>query len=225
MRFRFLAFLTMLILLAVPAWGAVGDADYQPITPNAYTEDLKNEGYSNGQMPAIRMIEVGGCLLERDAAYTLSLMLEAAAADGINLVAHECYRSFKTQAAAYERRCPVEEEDIIRTDPVTGEETVVGVRKSRSCSGPPLAVAGRSNHGWGRAVDFGNGRRVLACGDEQVRWLQENAGRFGWVHPSWAECGRATREPWHWEWGGVTEALPMSLPPLRSFAGSDTRVR
>lgn len=220
----FLVFM-LVAALAIPAAGAVGDADYVPITPEAFTQDLVDEGLQNGHMPSIRMIEVAGCLLERDAAYTLSLMMEAAAADGVSLVPHDCYRSFQTQAAAYERRCPVEEEEIVREDPATGAVEVVGVRKTRSCSGPPLAMAGRSNHGWGRAVDFGTGRRVLSCSDATFSWLQENAGRFGWVHPGWAHCGSATREPWHWEWGGVTEALPMELPPLRSFAGSDARIR
>jgi hypothetical protein len=44
------------------------------------------------------------------------------------------------------------------------------------------------------------------------------------VHPDWAACGRATREPWHWEWGGLTEALPLPLPPVPSvIAGNRVR--
>lgn len=218
--------LSILLLLSVAstAGAATLGADYVPINDEALTDDLVQAGYNNGDMPTLRMIEVDGCLLERDAAYTLSLMLEAARADGIDLQPHDCYRSYGSQAAALERRCPVEEEDIIATDPVTGEETVVGVTRTRSCSGPPLAQPGQSNHGWGRAVDFGNDRRVLSCVDAALVWLQENGSRFGWVHPDWAHCGRASREPWHWEWGGVAEALPLP-PTLRSFAGADTRVR
>lgn len=222
---RFYAIVTILLLLALPAWGAVGDADYHSISDEAYTADLIQAGYHNGDMPSFRMIEVGNCLLERDAAYTLSLMLEAARADGVDLVPHYCYRSFSAQTQAYDRRCPIEEEELTRTDPLTGEEVVTGVRKVRSCSGPPIATPGRSNHGWGRAIDFGNGRRVLSCHDSQYRWLQDNGARFGWVHPAWAECGRATREPWHWEWGGVTDALPLPVPPARSYAASDARPR
>ncbi|HJR91450.1 MAG TPA: M15 family metallopeptidase [Acidimicrobiia bacterium] len=223
---RFLRFTSILAILSstMVAHAAPVTPDYVPIAEEALTDDLAQAGYHNGDMPGLRMIEVDGCLLERDAAYTLSLMLEAARADGMDLEAQECYRSYGSQAAAYERRCPVEEEEITKPDPVTGEEIVIGVKKTRSCSGPPLALPGRSNHGWGRAVDFGNGSRVLSCSDAAFVWLQENGGSFGWVHPDWAQCGRSTREPWHWEWGGVTEALPLP-PVLRTFSGSDTRVR
>jgi hypothetical protein len=53
-------------------------------------------------------------------------------------------------------------------------------------------------------VDFTDGRAVLSCTDRAFRWLQGNAYRFGWVHPRWAWCDRSTREPWHWEYAGVT---------------------
>jgi hypothetical protein len=62
------------------------------------------------------------------------------------------------------------------------------------------AVPGTSRHGLGVAVD-------LSCGAERFgsstyRWLKANAGRFGWVHPAWAEPGGALPEPWHWEYVG-----------------------
>lgn len=223
-RLRITIAVVLVGLMALPASAAVGDEDYRPISDAAYTEDLAQVGYRNGDMPSIRMIDVNGCLLERDAAYTLSVMVEAARLDGVDLTPQECYRSFGSQSAAYDRRCPIVEEEIVKIDPETGEETVTGVKRSRSCSGPPTARPGRSNHGWGRAVDFGTGRRVLACRDAAFFWLQENASRFGWVHPDWATCGRATREPWHWEWGGVTEALPLPLPPPPSVVAGN-RVR
>src|SRR5690606_17601730 len=118
-----------------------------------------------------------------------------ARADDIQLSTQDCYRSLDAQTSAYERRCPFVEERVTKVDPETGEEEVIEVRRNRACSGPPIARPGRSNHGWGRAIDFGNGRRVLSCGDAAFHWLQENAGRFGWVHPSWANCGRSTQEP------------------------------
>lgn len=222
---RFVSIFLLAAVAATPAAGAVGDEDHRPISDEAYVADLVAAGFRNGDMPSFRMIDVGGCRLERDAAYTLSLLLEAARNDGIDLIAQECYRSFGVQAAAYDRRCPIVEEEIVRVDPVTGDETVVRVERNRSCSGPPTARPGRSNHGWGRAVDFGLGRRVLSCGDSAFLWLQENAGRYGWVHPDWAHCGKASREPWHWEWGGLTESLPLPLPEIRSLSSGDVRVR
>jgi D-alanyl-D-alanine dipeptidase len=225
---RFLLIFILAVLgsltLSSLASAAVASPEFVPIRDEAFTADLEDAGYRNGDMPSLRMIDVNGCLLERDAAYTLSLMIEAALADDVYLEPQDCYRSYGSQAAAYERRCPVEEEEILTTDPVTGEETVVGVKRSRSCSGPPLALPGRSNHGWGRAVDLSNGRRVLSCSDAAFVWLQENGGQFGWVLPAWAQCGRSSREPWHWEWGGVTEALPLP-PVVQSNTSSGAQVR
>ena len=57
---------------------------------------------------------------------------------------------------------------------------------------PGLAARpGRSEHGYGVAVD-------LACGVDgyrtpQHRWLVANAGRFGWAQPGWARGRRTAR--------------------------------
>jgi hypothetical protein len=59
------------------------------------------------------------------------------------------------------------------------------------------AVPGTSNHGWGLAVDLCGG--IEAFGTSQYRWMVANAGRFGFVHPSWADPGNGREEPWHWE--------------------------
>lgn len=221
--YRWVVALALVALVAVPVQASVGDDDLGPITEDAFVQDLRDAGYRNGDMPSFRMMEVEGCVLERDAAYTLSLMLEEARADGVSLYPQECYRSLKTQAAAYERRCPVVEEEVTKVDPTTGEKEVIRVERNRACSGPPIARPGRSNHGWGRAIDFGTGRRVLSCGDAAFAWLQENGERYGWVHPSWARCGRSTQEPWHWEWGGLQEIVPLT-PETPSFR-VDPRIR
>ena len=62
------------------------------------------------------------------------------------------------------------------------------------------AVPGTSRHGLGVAVDIGCGGERF--GSSTYRWLQANAGRFGWVHPAWAEPGGPMPEPWHWEYTG-----------------------
>lgn len=59
------------------------------------------------------------------------------------------------------------------------------------------AVPGRSNHGWGLAVDLGCG--VQSFGSPEHEWMRANAGRFGWFHPQWAQAGGSRPEPWHWE--------------------------
>ena len=62
------------------------------------------------------------------------------------------------------------------------------------------AVPGTSEHGWGRAVDFCGG--VERFGSAAYNWMTNNASRFGFFHPAWAEPGGSKPEPWHWEFGG-----------------------
>jgi cell wall-associated NlpC family hydrolase len=60
------------------------------------------------------------------------------------------------------------------------------------------AVPGTSNHGWGLAVDLCGG--IDSYGTAQYAWMGANAGRFGFVHPTWADPGNGREEPWHWEY-------------------------
>jgi D-alanyl-D-alanine carboxypeptidase len=190
----------------VPAAVSPGPiSEYVPAGDEAYHLDLEVGGYVNGAMDPDRLMSYRGCSLERDAAYMYALLLEAAQADGIRLSPVDCYRSYGNQKAAYNRRCPESEVEVYAVDPVTGEKAPAGTKTVRVCTGPPTARPGYSNHGWGRAVDFGDGYGVLGCSDRALRWLQGNAYRFGWVHPRWAWCDMSTREPWHWEWAGVTD--------------------
>jgi hypothetical protein len=64
------------------------------------------------------------------------------------------------------------------------------------------AVPGTSNHGWALAVDLCGG--INSFGTAQWRWMAENAGRFGWVQPSWAGPRGEKPEPWHWEFGVIS---------------------
>jgi cell wall-associated NlpC family hydrolase len=63
------------------------------------------------------------------------------------------------------------------------------------------AVPGTSNHGWGLAVDLCGG--IQNFGTPQYNWMKANAGRFGYLHPDWAEPGNGREEPWHWEFAGT----------------------
>ena len=62
------------------------------------------------------------------------------------------------------------------------------------------AVPGTSNHGWGLAVDLCGG--IERFGTPEYAWMVANAGRFGWLHPEWADPGNGREEPWHWEYAG-----------------------
>jgi cell wall-associated NlpC family hydrolase len=63
------------------------------------------------------------------------------------------------------------------------------------------AVPGTSNHGWGLAVDLCGG--IEHYGTAPYTWMKANAGRFGFLHPDWAEPGNGREEPWHWEFAGT----------------------
>lgn len=62
------------------------------------------------------------------------------------------------------------------------------------------AVPGTSNHGWALAIDQCGG--IQTFGTPEYQWMVTNAGRFGWVHPTWADPGHGREEPWHWEYAG-----------------------
>ncbi|WP_307865046.1 M15 family metallopeptidase [Myceligenerans salitolerans] len=65
--------------------------------------------------------------------------------------------------------------------------------------GALAAPPGTSNHGLGQAIDLGGG--ISTFGSAEYRWMAANAGKFGWIHPAWAEPGGSKPEAWHWEYG------------------------
>ncbi|MEU2199976.1 M15 family metallopeptidase [Isoptericola sp. NPDC019482] len=74
-------------------------------------------------------------------------------------------------------------------------ESQVSVKASR---GYLAAVPGYSDHGWGIAVDINGG--VEERSSAQHQWLVENAAKFGWYNPDWAQADGRKPEAWHWEY-------------------------
>jgi hypothetical protein len=67
------------------------------------------------------------------------------------------------------------------------------------------ATPGTSVHGLGRAVDLCDD--VEDFGSRTHQWLVDNAPRYGWKNPDWAQPGGSgPREGWHWEWNCDVEA-------------------
>jgi zinc D-Ala-D-Ala carboxypeptidase len=79
-----------------------------------------------------------------------------------------------------------------------GEQQVLKRQK-----GGLAAVPGKSNHGWGLAIDL----CPTETHGEGWPWIQENGGIYGWENPAWAlSSGSGPFEPWHWEYTrGVQE--------------------
>ncbi|MCL2422695.1 MAG: M15 family metallopeptidase [Micrococcales bacterium] len=67
----------------------------------------------------------------------------------------------------------------------------------RAQKGAMAAEPGKSNHGWGLAVDINN---LGGEGSTKHAWLRANAPAYGWDHPSWARVGGSKPESWHWEY-------------------------
>lgn len=71
---------------------------------------------------------------------------------------------------------------------------------TKSAKGSYAATPGTSNHGLGKAIDFGS--RVNVEGSPEFAWMKANASKYGWFHPLWAEDNNpknGQQEPWHWE--------------------------
>lgn len=82
----------------------------------------------------------------------------------------------------------------------------------------PVMVArpGRSHHGLGLAFDLGGG--IQNFGSEQHVWMQENAARFGFFHPDWAQQNGSMPEPWHWEFKVATYPSNDGAPAVDGAA-------
>jgi hypothetical protein len=89
-----------------------------------------------------------------------------------------------------------------------------GVRYYQRAGTAMAAVPGNSNHGWGKAIDFGSDVNVM--GSEEHRWMVTNAPRFGWTWPSW--WAKAAGEAWHFE------AVPVRASSYLTFPGVDIDV-
>lgn len=130
--------------------------------------------YPNGRVPASAL-----CSLRGDRAE--SLRPRAAAA-------------FNALSQAYEKATG---RPLCVTDSYRSFAEQVAVKAKR---GKWAATPGTSEHGLGKAVDLCGG--VDQFGSAAHRWMQQNAPRYGWEHPSWAHAGGSLPEPWHWEFVG-----------------------
>jgi hypothetical protein len=82
-----------------------------------------------------------------------------------------------------------------------GYRTFAQQRTAKALKGNLAATPGTSNHGLGLAVDLGGG--VNSYNTQEYGWMLLNAGKWGWVNPTWAQRGGSKPEPWHWEFVGA----------------------
>ena len=78
-----------------------------------------------------------------------------------------------------------------------GYRTLASQVSLKGTKGGLAATPGKSEHGWGLAVDLKPDTYVAA---DKFAWLKENAPLYGWDNPAWARAGGSgAYEPWHWE--------------------------
>lgn len=143
------------------------------VYPPSYDGARQRGGYPNGLIPPSAMCPLG--------VGGHSLRCDAAAA-------------YRAMSAAYATAFG---EPICITDSYRTYASQVKLYGEK----PALAaVPGTSNHGWGLAVDLCGG--IQTFGTPQYAWMVANAGRFGYLHPTWADPGNGREEPWHWEYAG-----------------------
>lgn len=133
-------------------------------TPGSYgamVVPLELQRYGNGKIPenALQPIGVGDFRLASDAAASFRQMHADAKAAGIEIGVNDAYRSYE-------------------------EQVDLAARKGLYSQGGLAATPGKSNHGWGLAID-------LELTGEAQTWMRENAHRYGFVED-------VAREPWHW---------------------------
>jgi hypothetical protein len=163
------------VVLATPP-APVAAAGTNPIHPDNRPSPIV--GASNGSLNDAELRQVAPtCVAYWRAAPSLISMLAAARRDGIRLVPAECYRDYAGQVEMRNHWC-----------------------SQGACE--MAAVPGTSNHGWGKAVDFGDQSGSLTFDSAAYAWLKGHAGWFGWNHPGVMEPGGSVPEPWHWEWVG-----------------------
>ena len=154
-----------------PAGGALPVECGNTVYPPSYDGSRAWGGYPNGLIPPSALCPVGVA--------GHSLRCDAAAA-------------WRAMSAAYQADLGT---PLCMTDSYRGYAAQVRLYGEK----PALAaVPGTSNHGWGLAVDLCGG--IDSFGTEQYAWMVANAGRFGFVHPTWADPGNGREEPWHWEY-------------------------
>ena len=85
----------------------------------------------------------------------------------------------------------------------SGYRTIAQQYAVKAEKGGLAAEPGKSNHGWGLAIDFCSRETSGA----RWKWLNENGPLYGFVNPTWAQTGiGGPYEPWHWEFlKGVEE--------------------
>ena len=171
------------------------------------------------------------CTLHYEAVAAFLAMRDAAAYDGIDLIARSSFRDFETQVTIWNRKWNGERPLFDRNNQLLDRS-----RLSDSESVDAIlywsAIPGGSRHHWGSDIDVVDGAAIpkdyavqlvpseYASDGIFVRlsdWLNANMKSFGFFRPYRTDHGGVSPEPWHLSYA------PVSLPALESFSLSMLR--
>ncbi|MFL6619452.1 MAG: M15 family metallopeptidase [Povalibacter sp.] len=172
------------------------------------------------------------CTLHYEVVAAFLSMRDAAAYDGIELVARSSFRDFETQVAIWNRKWKGERALLNREGQVL-ERARLSDNEAVDAILYWSAIPGGSRHHWGSDIDVIDGAAVLPK-DYSVQlipseyfsegifarlsqWLDANMKRFGFFRPYRNDRGGVSPEPWHLSYA------PVSMPALESFSLSMLR--
>jgi LAS superfamily LD-carboxypeptidase LdcB len=165
------------------------------------------------------------CTLQPDAARAFVALRAAAAAAGLDLAAASSFRDFDRQLTIwndkFRGRRPLLDRDGTALDAsiMTAGDIVRAILHWS-------ALPGASRHHWGTEVDvfdraaLAEGRRPQLVPAEYRaggpfaqldRWLQANAGEYGFFRPYDRDRGGVQPEPWHLSFAPISDAALRAL--------------
>ena len=154
--------------------------------PEGYTANIVE--FSEGKYVDSRIVE------------PLTKLIDAAKADGYNIVVRSGYRSYDEQMQLYNQRL----ERLIE-EGMSRENAEVEILKW-------VAYPGTSEHQTGLACDM-NGDRVVTSDDQAYEWLIANAYKYGFIYrfpENKTEITGVTNEPWHIRYVGEEAATEIT---------------
>ena len=182
---------------------------------------------TNNKKQKITLFNVPGSeqSVRADAAFAFAAMKEAASKEGVNLALGSGFRpafgEFTQMITKSGKKLPATSQYSLRKSraPDKGEEYWLGAPSS--AYNPQVAPPGKSNHGNGIALDLNTGGypsypgSPFREGGKIMKWLTENAHRFGFIRT-------VSSEAWHWEYyppskpdgkGRSSETGPYTVVP------------
>lgn len=137
-------------------------------TPSEYTGD-------NGNSNKLDLTTVYGVTLDSEAAANYKKMIDDMKLDGVGVNKVGGFRSYENQY------------NIIDWDYLEA----TGKYRTTWDNSVPAAPPGRSNHGWGKAID-------VKSAPAAQKWIRDNGVKYGWVwYKKDGGEGESIGEPWH----------------------------